>query len=77
MLICENTACRFLVDLSEGGLRVSRSSLVISGCPECGYSWLDRCPHCSSPLDVKWNAQGPHCVACDRSLRRTGQSSDA
>jgi hypothetical protein len=70
MLICENAACRFLVDLTEGGgFRLRRSNLVISGCPECGKAWLDRCPHCFAPLHVKWDAQDPHCLSCDKSLR--------
>lgn len=69
MLVCENPACRFLIDLREVVTTVNRSSLVLSGCPECGRSWSDRCPFCSQALDVSWKEHHPHCAACHQALR--------
>jgi hypothetical protein len=68
-LICENTACLFIIDLKQGGRLMSRSELVISQCPECGHRWSPSCPFCMQPLDITWNEKLPHCSRCLRKLQ--------
>lgn len=68
MLICENPACRFLIDLRELGQTVKRSSLIINFCPECNSAWSDSCPFCSKALDVTWKELRPRCAICNHAL---------
>jgi len=69
MLICQNRHCRFLLDLSQGGKDVARTSLVLNGCPECGHAWSSNCPACSAPLSIAWSGHHAHCAACHEPLR--------
>jgi hypothetical protein len=67
-LICENSKCRFVVDLREGGSVLSRSQIVLNECPECGQPWSTVCPFCSQALDVGLLGGLPHCSHCHRKL---------
>ena len=54
-LICENPACRFVVDSNIPGETPKRHAFVLSQCPECGSEWSSTCPffrpHADRALD--------------------------
>ena len=69
MLICENSHCRFLLDLRYATKELADSPLVLDGCPECGHGWSSHCPVCSEALAVTWNGHHPSCAACKQPLQ--------
>ncbi len=69
MLICKNPACRYVLDLGESTKGASYSSKALKECPECGRSWLNRCPLCSEVLGITWKHHHAHCAACHQALR--------
>ena len=68
-LICENSRCRFVLDLFAEGKMLSRRSLHLSNCPECGATWSLQCPFCSHTLEVTWIEELPHCGRCLQKLQ--------
>jgi hypothetical protein len=68
-LICTNPACRFIVNLREGGQELERSKLVIDECPECGNPWSSSCPFCDQSLEVVQRGSFSFCSRCGRSLQ--------
>jgi hypothetical protein len=68
-LICKNPACRFLLNLGEGGRVLSPPELSLGKCPECGHPWSSTCSYCLEPLEIRWLEKLPHCSKCRHKLR--------
>jgi hypothetical protein len=65
-LICNNSACRFLLDRRINGGTLDGVQRIVKQCPSCGGSWSSTCPSCGQALAVK-SVQGlPHSVCCER-----------
>jgi hypothetical protein len=67
--ICENSMCRYVIDLREVSNDLRRAQLLISACPECGHNWASTCPFCSHSLKVVWRDEHHKCFYCNRILR--------
>lgn len=67
--ICGNPGCRFILDLRLNGRSMDGVRRIVTQCPECGSSWSSSCPFCSQALAVKFVAEIPHSVCCERKLR--------
>ena len=72
-VICENSACRFLVSLREGNRVLRLSELIMSECPECGHRLSACCPFCQQILEVIWQGKVPRCSVCSRSLQKSAE----
>jgi hypothetical protein len=51
---------------------LSRRSLHLSNCPECGATWSLQCPFCTDTLEVTWIEELPHCAGCLQKLQAAG-----
>lgn len=63
-LICDNSKCRFIMDLRVNGRILNGTQFIVKKCPDCGGSWSSTCPSCNRPLAVKVVAGRPHSVCC-------------
>ena len=67
-LICENAACRLVVDTLIEGKTPASGKFVLEKCPECGSAWSSTCPFSKRPLVVQWVNGLPRCLCCNRRL---------
>lgn len=63
-LICENPACRFILDRRLDGTSLDGVLGLLPRCPECGGSWSAKCPFCSQAVAIELPAEGIPALAC-------------
>jgi hypothetical protein len=68
-LICQNPACRMVLDLRENGRDLPCAKTLFAQCPECGNQLSCQCQFCGESLEVEWRAGLPHCLKCHQKLR--------
>jgi hypothetical protein len=68
-LICENPACRFVLDGRVRGKSVEELQSVVRNCPACGHGWATACPFCEHVLTVRFVRGLPRTACCGRKLR--------
>ena len=67
-LICENPACRFVLDRHIDGVTPSDAQLILKQCPSCGGAWSSLCPFCSQGLTIKIVNDLPQFSCCGHKL---------
>jgi hypothetical protein len=68
-LICDNPACRFILDRRVNGASLDGVRKIIKKCPECGSGWVSECPFCDRALIVAFIEGVPHSGCCGQKLR--------
>jgi hypothetical protein len=68
-LICENPACRFVLDGRVRGKSAEGLQSVVRNCPACGHGWSSLCPFCERVLTVRFVGGLPRSACCGRKLR--------
>ncbi len=76
IVICENPACHFVVEVSNQKRQATPRQSVLSACPECGGHLSSTCPFSGRVLAVQWIGGLPHCACCHRKLQATKANSE-
>jgi hypothetical protein len=68
-LVCQNPACRFVLDGRVRGRSEEELRSVVPNCPTCGQGWSSVCPFCERVLAVRFLRGMPRTACCARKLR--------
>jgi hypothetical protein len=68
-LVCQNPACRFVLDGRVRGRSVEELRSLVQNCPACGQGWSSACPFCERDLAVRFVGRLPRTACCGRKLR--------
>lgn len=68
-LVCENPACRFILDRSVNGESLDGVRRILKKCPACNCDWSSSCPFCDQPLTVSFIDGVPRSACCGHKLR--------